>query len=342
MTDVPAGTPNFSVILPGKCNCRCGFCFWEYDKSPEDWLPNLITTIHNLPPEYVRCSVSGGEPTLSPVFEEVFDLIANARNWEAIVLTTNGTHLAKKIDYIRGVNHLNLSRHHHYEEINQSIFKTKSVPKADELRALCTAANNMAIDVNLNCVLVDQFKNRSDVENYIKFAKEIGANSICFRQDQGLNSTEMPKEMEWFKDIQAIGGWACAACKIFHQYIFGMKVAWKAAIAEPSIATGQIYEIVYHQNGVVSSDWGGKQLLDLKAMKAIRNQTQFPAPKGGTPMLKGGGGTKRDARTNIRVLQSSIPNMPPMLWFEPTSVCGSSRSSGRAMCGSSDSGSRCH
>ena len=38
MTDTANGTPNFSVILPGKCNCKCGFCFWEYAQLPSNWL----------------------------------------------------------------------------------------------------------------------------------------------------------------------------------------------------------------------------------------------------------------------------------------------------------------
>jgi hypothetical protein len=108
-----------------------------------------------------------------------------------------------------------------------------------------------------------QFNSRQHVIEFIKFAKDIGASSVCFRQDQSLNSTEMPHEFSWFKDIKYIEGWSCEACKIYQQYIEGMRVAWKAAIAEPSIKTGTIYELIYHQNGKLTSDWEGKLEVNL-------------------------------------------------------------------------------
>jgi len=301
------GDPNFSVILPGKCNCRCAFCFWEYEKSPDDWTRNLIKTVHSLPKEYVRCSISGGEPTLSPVFDGVVDLIASLRDWEAIVLTTNGTMLSDRVGAIRNINHLNISRHHHDEKINQGIFKTKSVPGKDELSGLFTKVNNMGIDVNLNCVLCDQFNGRNDVEEFISFAKDMGVQSICFRQDQVLNSTEMPKEMKWFDDIVSTDGWACDVCKIYNQIIGGIRCTWKAAYAEPSVTTGAVYELVYHQNGILSSDWGAKNVINLSPTPALLKQ-----------MKRG--------------------NRKPTTQHEDVIPSGTRNSSGR--CGNADSGRR--
>lgn len=271
------GTPNFSVILPGKCNAKCDFCFWEYEKEPKDWLDKLEFTINTLPPKYTRCSISGGEPTLSPVFDKAIKIIKNSRNWEAIVLTTNGVKVLDNIDSFKGINHVNLSVHAVNEKDNQEIFKTKSVPDHVEIVKICDALNNLGIDVNFNCVLQGQFKNKKDVLSYIKFAKLHGASSVCFRQDQGLVSTEKPKEMFWFKNIQVLNGWDCPVCKVWNQYISGMKVAWKSAIPEPSKTIGDIYELIFNQNGKLTSDWEGKDIVNLskKSTKTLKKDKVY-------------------------------------------------------------------
>ena len=253
-------TPNFSVILPGHCNSNCDFCFWSFKKSPSDWHSRLLDTIKSLPSEYTRCSISGGEPGMSPALDSAIDLINNARDWDAIILTTNGTGLLDHIDCLKGVDHINLSRHHFDERVNLEIFHPKSpldTPRESKLKRLCSELNRMGIDVNINCVLCNQFANSNEILQFLNFVKSIGAQSVCFRQDQKLNSTDMPKEMNGFIDHKAIESWSCPACKAVYQYLEGIKVSWKAAIAEPSVATKQKYEIIYHQNGIATYDWAG-------------------------------------------------------------------------------------
>jgi cyclic pyranopterin phosphate synthase len=257
------GTPNFSVILPGKCNAKCDFCFWKYEKSPNNWLYELEETIKSLPDKFRRVSISGGEPTLSPVLDDAIKIIKNSRNWDAVVLTTNGAKVVEKINSFIGVNHVNLSVHSADDKENKKIFKTKSIPDHGEIINICNALNSIGIDVNFNCVLRGQFKTKEDVLNYIKFAKLHGASSICFRQDQALVSTDKPKEMLWFKDIKVLNGWDCPVCKVWNQYIAGIKVSWKSAVPEPSKTIKDVYELVFNQNGKLTSDWEGKDIVKL-------------------------------------------------------------------------------
>ena len=154
-------SPNFSLVLPGTCNARCSFCFWQEEKEAKlkDFLLNLDRSLKALPLEFKQISITGGEPTLSPLFEDVLALIKQHRNlegssWNKVVLTTNGHNLKVMMKYLRGVvDHVNISRHAIKDEDNQAIFGTDTVPTAADLYKLTQSLNKRGIDATLNVVL---------------------------------------------------------------------------------------------------------------------------------------------------------------------------------------------
>ena len=72
-------TPNLSVMLPGACNAKCEFCFWNRDQQANkfpmmDFADRLAKVLDSLPSQFSQVSVTGGEPTISPVLDEVMDV----------------------------------------------------------------------------------------------------------------------------------------------------------------------------------------------------------------------------------------------------------------------------
>jgi MoaA/NifB/PqqE/SkfB family radical SAM enzyme len=264
-------SPNFTLIIPGGCNAKCDFCFWEQERPVRNYVQKMSFVLDSLPRNFQSLSLSGGEPTLSRFFPKILDAI-DRRRWTKVVLTTNGT----KLDEIdpdklkRAVDHINVSRHHYDDAKNREIFKTDTVPDKKTLTKLCAKMNKLGIDMNLNCVLVDQFTTKNDIRKYIKFAKDVGATSVCFRQEQNNEkdaegtAIDICAEEKWFMDVEAVYDNGCPVCRSKRQYIDGMLVSWKSAYNEPSDALKDvIYEGIMHPNGNVTSDWESKNNIAL-------------------------------------------------------------------------------
>jgi hypothetical protein len=90
---------------------------------------------------------------------------------------------------------------------------------------------------------------------YIKFAKELGVDAVCFRKPHG---TLEPSEQEiLFKDFLTIKESSCPVCRIKWQYINDMQVFWKASALEPSKDLNSVYEAIIQTNGDITTDWAG-------------------------------------------------------------------------------------
>ena len=74
---------NFSIFLLGECNANCKFCVAHIrnnqlkdDRIQLEYIKKAIELVKPLNP---TVSLSGGEPTLSPIFEEVCYLLKDFR-----------------------------------------------------------------------------------------------------------------------------------------------------------------------------------------------------------------------------------------------------------------------
>ena len=94
--------------------------------------------LDGLPDCFDQLSLTGGEPTLSPYFLEVLDVVRSRRNkYKKVVLTTNGQKILDfKKEIKQTVDHINLSRHHWTEKKNAEVFKTKNVPGFKKLKEI--------------------------------------------------------------------------------------------------------------------------------------------------------------------------------------------------------------
>ncbi len=149
--------PNFTVILPGPCQARCEFCIEPEGPSPDSakhWLSHLRTVVADLPPPFRIVSISGGEPTLSPVLLPALEILKASGRFQRVVLTTNGhfKNTMRHMDALtKVVTHVNLSRHAANDIDHRTIFKTNHVPDKSQTREIIEAFNKSGIPVNLNC-----------------------------------------------------------------------------------------------------------------------------------------------------------------------------------------------
>ena len=251
--------PNLSIVVPGGCNGKCDFCFWKKSTPCNNYLEKLNNILSNLPVQFYQLSLTGGEPTLSPHLESILNFI-DKKVFKHTVLTSNGAKLIDYVSKLEGkIDHVNISRHHFDDMINDSIFKAKMLTK-DELKLVSNELNKVGIDVTFSAVLNEHLNTKNEIENYLQFAKECGASQVFFRKPHGdLKPTEVEKAYESYKSSE----YHCPVCRTKNQLIGGIKVSWKASLEEPSKELGgTIYELIVNENGDVTKDWKGKLKVD--------------------------------------------------------------------------------
>lgn len=253
---------NFTVITSGGCNAKCNFCTdpMNYKKS-DNYLKNLMNILlqDNMPVEFDQVSISGGEPTISPDLPFILTLLGSHPRFKKKVLTTNGTKLLDHIALIgENVDHVNVSRHGIGYEKNVGVFKNKQIISDENLAIACEKLSLYGVDVNLNWVYSDEDNlTINDVKDYVAYAKSVGAAKVTFRHDQNnntLDETELEKQFSAYK-VMEDGG--CPVCRSKSILVNGMYVTFKSSFAEPGNEVGELYELIYHPSGKLTTDWAG-------------------------------------------------------------------------------------
>lgn len=240
--------PNFTVIMPGGCNGKCSFCYWKPDVGLT--LERLKFVLDKLPDTFDQCSVTGGEPTLNPLLTSFLKEIR--KRFSKVVLNTNGSELkpihAALVDYV------NISRHHYDDQLNAQVFGTSVIPDTSRLKYLCSLG-----DTTINCVLADKFADKEFVQNYIAYAKTIGA-SVAFRKY--FNNLEVLRDID--TDDTLVDSHSCPACLHRRHLINNVQVTFKYSVKETCEAAQGVYELILQANGDLTYDWEGTHLLMYK------------------------------------------------------------------------------
>lgn len=250
--------PNLSIVVPGGCNAKCDFCFWTKTKTCDKYLEKVQNILSNLPSQFYQLSLTGGEPTLSPYLESIVNLIDRSV-FKHTVLTTNGAKLLENVNILKGkIDHINISRHHYTDEINNKIFNSDMLT-TEQLKNVVNELNKVGIDVTFSAVLNDNLSTKEDIEKYLQFAKENGASQVFFRKPHGtLDPTNVEKEFENLESKE----YSCPVCRTKNQIINELKVSWKASLEEPSKELGTIYELILNEKAELTKDWEGKLKVD--------------------------------------------------------------------------------
>ena len=253
--------PNFSAILPGGCNAKCDFCFWEKDKKAtiHKFMRGLENAIDVLPSSFKEVSITGGEPTLSKALPAAALMLS--QRFDKIVLTTNGVNLVECLldGSIDPVKHINISRHAIDDSLNQDVFKTTSIPGRDDLAKMIALAERHGKDVRLNVVSGEKMYGREHLLDWVEFAHSMGVNTISFRTDSELGLDFVHEYEQRFiregrKTTHETG---CPVCISRWYSYHGVNLAFKYSMTEPTDIGP--YEVVLQQDGRMTLDWAGNQ-----------------------------------------------------------------------------------
>ena len=98
----------------------------ESTKARQEYLDKVFSTLEKLPDSFSALSISGGEPTLSPMFGKFLARMGVYRrkhHLDRVVMTTHGGNLKPFITAVGCViEHINISRHGIGTEENQRVF----------------------------------------------------------------------------------------------------------------------------------------------------------------------------------------------------------------------------
>jgi MoaA/NifB/PqqE/SkfB family radical SAM enzyme len=261
-------------------------------------MDKVFEHFHTLPNAFKTLSISGGEPTLSPVFGQFLVRLSKFRQvnsrFDRVVLTTHGGNLMDWINTVGCVvDHINISRHDMSDFDNIKIFGTGSIPTNNELRGIIeTIHKNTACDVTLNCVV------KPDVtvyfcEQFIDYAKSLGADAVSFRKEA---SDVLPTFAEYTFAIKygIKSESKCPVCRGMEQDVDGFQVRWKGSVEEPSITTKGVYEAVIHPDGNIYTDWGMKVPLNVSLKDRLNTKpTTLRSPSVSNSTSGGGCGSMR-------------------------------------------------
>ena len=199
------GNVNLSIFLDDECNASCNFCVarLRYFHEGVDFIKPKISddneyftrfkmALAAIQPLNPSVSVTGGEPSISHRLSEALTTL-NSFNVRKRTMTTNGSGLLRQakaggktildglMDY--GLVHLNISRAHYDEKINQEIMRIEGGFSNADLEFIIRKARKYNARPRLSCILLkEHIHTFEDILKYLDWAESIGADNVVFRQ----------------------------------------------------------------------------------------------------------------------------------------------------------------
>ena len=163
------------VSVTDRCNMRCGYCM---PKNNTKWFDStevlsfeeiirLSSIFANLGVEKIR--ITGGEPLVRPLIENLIKSIAKIRHIKSIGLTTNGLLLSDKVEKLKscGLNSVNIS----LDSFKEDRFKMMTgINGLDKVISSIQKAKDAGFDVKINTVVVRGW-NDDEVVEFANFAR---------------------------------------------------------------------------------------------------------------------------------------------------------------------------
>lgn len=292
---------NFSIVTNEECNANCEFCVealrakhtCQNDYNNEEWKEKVIEALDFMRSMNTSISITGGEPTLNNNLPWLINEI-DKRNFRKKVITTNGSKLNDVLDNLIAAkfNHLNISRVHYDEDINQKIMKFNKGEYIDneKLEQHIRKANNNNVRVRLSCLINKLgIQDTNDVLDYIMYYKCNGVDNFVFRElmnydfenarqsgesvnpakerfykNNFIDITSVIEELKSmdFEIINEVNGYYYNVI-VFN--IYGCAVCFEKANLEnmKDKKENEIYEFVLHPSGNLTSSWNENDILDI-------------------------------------------------------------------------------
>lgn len=293
---------NFSIFIDDYCNADCKFCVAqlryqhknkmyqkEHIRNLDEYLKRLEEVLKIVRPLNPSISITGGEPTLSPILTDVLQMVDNL-NFRKRTITTNGsglfntqnndTILNNLIKY--GWNHLNISRASYDDNINREIMRyntEKEYCTMEMMKEILSVCNTSELHHRISCLLLKESINSvSEIKKFIDFYFDLGANNFIFRELMDYDKTAINTEKMKYCDENKI-----KLYDIWHQFdnfpefipymnilgyyyyveiykYLGNTVASESADLniqnrEKQKNPNVVYEMVFHNNGNLCGSW---------------------------------------------------------------------------------------
>lgn len=275
MSRLLVDTPNLSVMLPGMCNAKCEFCFWErYQESNKfpkyDFALKVFDQVMALPECFKQMSITGGEPTISSAFLPMLATAERLKKFgkiNKVVLTTNGVRLKEHLkDVCSVVDHINISRHHYDDDENCKIYKTLSVPSSIDVFSLVSSVHSFSdVDICFNCV-VSPNVSVNFCHRFINYARAIGVKAVSFRIYHN-SMGECEAEKFFVNEYGSEDVSTCPVCRTVRMKVKDFCVNWKYSVLEPTKHWNGVYELIIQPDGRLTADWSGNILVDPKELE---------------------------------------------------------------------------
>jgi len=180
------------VSVTDKCNMRCGYCM---PKNNIKWFDStevlsfeeiirLSSIFANLGVEKIR--ITGGEPLVRPLIENLIKSIAKIPHIKSIGLTTNGLLLSDRVKKLKssGLNSVNIS----LDSFKEDRFKMMTgINGLDKVISSIQKAKDAGLDVKINTVVVRGW-NDDEVVEFANFARHTGI-TVRFIEFMPLDGT---------------------------------------------------------------------------------------------------------------------------------------------------------
>jgi molybdenum cofactor biosynthesis enzyme MoaA len=195
---------NLSIFTDDFCNADCKFCvaqlrfenrgqWFKKDKiqSDSEYLERLEYILNYLKPINPSISITGGEPTKCKRLPKILQLISKY-GYRKRTFTTNGSGLLDEMDGDLVINHLiknnfqhlNISKAHYDEKINQSIMDYKNGYCSNEmLETIITISKANNLRPRMSCLLLKEgISTLQQMIEYMQFYQKIGLDNVIFRE----------------------------------------------------------------------------------------------------------------------------------------------------------------
>ena len=180
------------VSVTDRCNMRCGYCM---PKNNTKWFDStevlsfeeiirLSSIFANLGVEKIR--ITGGEPLVRPLIENLIKSIAKIPHIKSIGLTTNGLLLSDSVKKLKssGLNSVNIS----LDSFKEDRFKMMTgINGLDKVLSSIQKAKDAGLDVKINTVVVRGW-NDDEVVEFANFARHTGI-TVRFIEFMPLDGT---------------------------------------------------------------------------------------------------------------------------------------------------------
>jgi len=180
------------VSVTDRCNMRCGYCmptnnikwFDSTEVLSFEEIIRLSSIFANLGVEKIR--ITGGEPLVRPLVENLIKSIAKIPHIKSIGLTTNGLLFSDKVKKLKssGLNSVNISLDSFKEDRFKMMTGTNGLGK---VISSIHKARDAGFDVKINTVVVRGW-NDDEVVEFANFARHTGI-TVRFIEFMPLDGT---------------------------------------------------------------------------------------------------------------------------------------------------------